>query len=112
MVVSRVWGVGETESCWAKGTKFQLYGINVFWRPYVQSGNYHSGEYLKFPKRTNLKLKLLNTEKHTQEGNYVQVMDNLFRLIMVILSQCIHIHKNIKLYTLNVCNFSLSNISQ
>ena len=68
-------------------------------------------------KKVELKQKQILSifTKHTHKnGNFffvVTVMGVLISLIMVIISQCIHISKH-QLYTLNIYNFYLSIIPQ
>ena len=40
MMVARDRRKGKIGKCWSKGTRFQLYTMNEFWRSHVQHGDY------------------------------------------------------------------------
>ena len=73
------------------GYKGSVIWYKYFLEIYVWPGNCHSSEYLKFSKAIDGNLNLLNTQRHTHEGNYAEVMDSLFRLTMVIVLQCMFV---------------------
>ena len=80
------------QRCWSNGTKFQLCRKNKFWRSnysMVNIVNKYYILYLKFAKRVDLKCLLHIHTKITIWG-----MDMLINLIVIIISQCIHISKH------------------
>jgi hypothetical protein len=87
MVVNKGWEVGIMEECCSKGTNFNLW-MNNFWKSNVLHGDYNI-VHSKFAKRTDLKCFI--TETKTTNSSYVEVVDSLTSLIVVIILQCTHI---------------------